>query len=500
MTRHDQIPEGQAALLLRWACRNNFYAFLQAAFPTVCPGVPFQPAQYLEAMCFALQEVSEGRETRLIVSVAPRHLKSICASVLLPAFKLGHDPTAKIMVISYGGELARDLGMTFRRLVQSPFYQKLFPGTVFDRRADRIEDMRTTKGGNRMSISLGGAMTGKGATLIVLDDLMKASDAKSATMRADVKANFDQSIHSRLNDKRTGAFVSVAQRLHVDDITTYLLEKGTFRHMCLDSIAAETQEFPLYGGRRFVRNIGDILNPDRQSRAELELIREEIRDYAFQAQYLQNPRPGESYYLRREQLAIVPKLPPPSEFTRRTQSWDPASNEGPDSDFSAGITFGWHEPSQRWYVLNVERARLQYPELIDRVKTQRAFWRADRVLIENSSLGIPLWQELSRTAARVYRPVTATEGKTERFIAQTDYIIAGKLVFAADQPWFRDLIDELLAFPNDTHDDQVDAVVQWVKWIRRAQGYYLDTVPETGRRIGNYRRDTAKPEDRMQFD
>ncbi len=499
MTKHDPSRAGLVSLSLQHLCQTNLYAFLQAAFPILCPGVTFQPAAYLEAMCHALQEVAEGRETRLIISVAPRHLKSICASVLLPAFVLGRDPAAKVMVVSYGGELARDLALTFRRLVQSPLYRELFPGAVIDPRSDRIEDMRTTKGGGRAAISLGGAMTGKGATLIVLDDLMKAGDAASAAMREDVRTKFDQSIHSRLNDKRTGAIVSVAQRLHVDDITAYLLDKGTFRHMRLDSIAGEAQDWPLYRGRSYQRALGDILNPGREPRDALDQIREEIGDYAFHAQYLQDPRPSDSCYLRRDQLTIVPTLPPLDEFTRRTQSWDPASHDGPRSDYSVGITFGWHEPSQRWFVLHVERVRLAYPELKDRVLALRKHWCADRVLIENSALGVPLCQQLRPTGYRVFFPVKATEGKTERFIAQTDWIISGKLAIPADQPWSQELMSELLAFPNDRHDDQVDALVQWVAWVRRAQGAYLDTNPDTGRRNGKYRPQMVRPEDRMKF-
>lgn len=317
-------PRGPAAL--RALCRNNLYVFLQRAFEVMCPGQTFQPAPYLEAMCFALQGVAEGHETRLMISVAPRHLKSICASVLLPAFVLGRDPRAKVMVISYGGDLARDLAETFRRLVRSDLYKELFPETRFDPRADRIERMGTTEGGSRMSLSLAGPMTGKGASLIILDDLTKAGEVQYATTREDVRTKFDQSIYSRLENKKTGAIVSVAQRLHTDDITAYLLEKDSFRHLVLESIAQRPAAHALYLGRTYSRDVGDILSPAREPKEVLDQIRSEIGEYAFNAQYLQEPRPGQSIFLTLSDLGTVSELPPLECFTRRTQSWDTAAN------------------------------------------------------------------------------------------------------------------------------------------------------------------------------
>ena len=479
----------RASQALRALCRNNLYAFLQRAFEVVCPGQKFQPAPYLEAMCFALQGVAEGHETRLMISVAPRHLKSICASVMLPAFVLGQDPRAKVMVISYGGDLARDLAETFRRLVRSDLYKSLFPQTHFDPKADRIEIMRTTEGGSRMSLSLAGPMTGKGASLIILDDLTKAGEVHYATAREDVRTKFDQSIYSRLDDKKKGAIVSVAQRLHADDITAYLLEKDRFRHLVLESIAQSPAAHPLYDHRTYIREVGDILNPGREPKAVLDQIREEMGDHAFHAQYLQDPRPGQSIFLTLNDLATVSELPPLECFTRRTQSWDTAAKDSPRACFSVGLTFGWHDAERRWYLLDVCRERLDYTSLKDRVLSLARHWRADRVFIENSALGIPLLQELRKSARGTFLPVEATEGKVERFITQTDWLKAGHLVLPTSAPWFREFRSELLNFPNDTYCDQVDALVQWVARMRNKQGAYFDMDPETGVRKGEYRPD-----------
>ena len=468
------------------AMRTNLYLFLVGAFAIFSPGNRLDPAPYLEAICRALQDVLEGRERRLIISVAPRHLKSVCASVLFPAFLLGHDPTRKIVVVSYGGDLAREQAEIFRRLVESDLYRRLFPATRLDPRHNRIDHMKTTRGGGRQAVSLGGSLTGFGADYLILDDLVKAMDVGSATIREQLRTFFDQTAHSRLNDKRTGAIVSVQQRLHADDITAYLLEKETFRHLCLPSIADAPARLPLYANRVYARAIGDILNPAREPKEVLDQIRDEIGSYAFHAQYLQDPRPGNSAFLGLDDLTLVGALPDPGMFVRRIQSWDTAAKDGPRCDYTAGLTFGWHRDEARWYLLDVLRDRLDYTALKDRVQAYRKLWRAEKVLIEDSAMGGTLLQELRKAARGTYVPIQATHSKVERFIPVTDWLKKGRLVIPTDVPWFDVFRRELLAFPHDTKD-QVDALVQFAHWLRRHQGAFLDTDPATGRRIGNYR-------------
>ncbi|MWD26085.1 phage terminase large subunit [Aquicoccus sp. SCR17] len=467
--------------------RHNLYLFLIGAFEVLFPGRPLQKAPYLEAMCHALQEVANGRSPRLMISIAPRHLKSVCGSVLFPAFFLGHFPEKKVMVVSYGGDLAREHGGLFRRLVESPFYKRLFAMRI-DPKHNRIEHMKTTKGGGRQAASLGGSVTGFGADVIIIDDLAKASDMQSEVIREQARTFFDQSLYSRLDNKAEARIVSIQQRLHQDDFAVYLLEKGTFHHLCLPSIAEIRQEIPLYR-RPWIREVGDVLSPDREPRFVLEEIRKEIGNYAFQAQYQQDPAPGESQYLSMDDLHLVDAVPEMRHFVRFAQSWDTAVNDGPRSDYSVGLTFGWHEEEERWYLMDVVRERLKYPELLDRIRATRQRWRADKVLIENSALGAPALQELRRQESRTYSGVKPTDGKVERFVGQTDWIRSGQIVIPTDQPWYDTFRRELLQFPNATHDDQVDALTQFAALMRRRQGSYLDTDPVTGRRRGERRRE-----------
>ncbi len=201
------------------------------------------------------------------------------------------------MVVSYGGELAREHAVLFRRLIESPFFRRLFPDTRIDPRNARVDHMKTTKGGGRHAVSIGGSVTGFGAEVIVIDDLAKAADVKSEVIREQARVFFDESLFSRIDNKWDARIVSIQQRLHEDDFAAYLLEKGTFHHLCLPSIADTRQEHKLFGQRRWVREIGDVLSPDREPREVLDHIKAEIGSYAFQAQYQQDPSPGSSEFL-----------------------------------------------------------------------------------------------------------------------------------------------------------------------------------------------------------
>jgi len=493
-------PRTDPALTIDALMRENMYLFLVQAFRELFPGETLAREDYVQAMCYALQRVATGDCRRLMISIAPRHLKSVCGSVILPAFLLGRDPTQKIVVVSYGKDLARELAEQFRKLVESPFYRRLFPNMRIDPRHNRHEHVKTTAGGGRKCVSHGGGITGFGVNLIVIDDLGKPSEMRHATYRQELRDYFDQTLFSRLNDKRFDRIVSIQQRLHPDDFSAYLLEKQMFEHLCLPSIAEVPQEIPLYNNRVFRRRPGDLLNPQREPQEVLDEIKATIGKFAFQAQYQQNPADGESEFLSMQDLHLVDTLPDLKVFVRRVQSWDTAAKDGPKCDFSVGMTFGWHALEERWYLLDIYRKRVDYTELKASVRRLRKQWYADKVLIEASARGYPLLEEFRRETARVYQAVNVVACKEDRFIPHTDWIKSGKLVIPIDKPWFDDFRRELLAFPDAGHDDQVDALTQFAEYMRRSQGPYLDTDPATGRRMGNYRPERPRREDRMRFE
>src|SRR5215207_9086088 len=136
------------------------------------------PAPHLEALAYHLGEVAAGRCQRLLITVPPRSLKWLFASIALPAFVLGHDPTRKLICVSYAGELAVAHANSFRAIVNTRWYQDLFPGMRVDPRKDTETEVRTTSGGFRLTTTVGGSLTGRGGSIIIIDDPIKASDAQ----------------------------------------------------------------------------------------------------------------------------------------------------------------------------------------------------------------------------------------------------------------------------------------------------------------------------------
>ena len=151
--------------------RTDPYCFLQAAFPIVSPGPPLAKNWHLEAMAHVLEQVRQGVIKRLIITVPPRSVKSIMASVAFPAFVLGHDPTRRIVCVSYAESLAKKHADDCRLLMTSGFYRALFPGTRL--RKETQHELATTRGGMRLTTSVGGTLTGRGGNIIILDDPIK---------------------------------------------------------------------------------------------------------------------------------------------------------------------------------------------------------------------------------------------------------------------------------------------------------------------------------------
>jgi hypothetical protein len=157
--------------------RRDFCSFVQGVFPIVSAGDQFLLNWHIEAMAEAVAKVLRGETRRLIITVPPRNLKSICASVALPAFALGHDPTARIICVSYSDNLARKHANDSRALMRSPWYRRLFPGTRIGK--DTELEIETTARGFRLATSVGGTLTGRGGNLIIIDDPMKPQDSES---------------------------------------------------------------------------------------------------------------------------------------------------------------------------------------------------------------------------------------------------------------------------------------------------------------------------------
>ncbi|MCB2077406.1 MAG: phage terminase large subunit [Novosphingobium sp.] len=454
-------------------CRRDFQAFVERVFHTLDPGTELERAPYVEVLCDYLAQVARGEIRRLLVTIPPRHLKTVAGSIALPAWVLGQDPARRIMSLSYGQDLSLKYAAQFRTIMQSRWYAHVFPHTAASIVRDTATEMKTRQNGSRLATSLGGTITGLGADMIIIDDLMKAEDARSPIERTRVQDFFGNTLLSRLNDKRTGAIIAIQQRLHEDDLAGHLLQLGGFVHLNLPAIAEEVQVYPLSNGRVFRREVGDVLKPGTEPRSVLDEQRAAMGGAVFEAQYQQNPTSYDSALLEWHRIQTYEEAPPRTRLQAVVQSWDTAMADSPRANFSVGTTWGYHNGS--WLLLDLVRVRMQYPDLLAKVRFERNRWRADTILVEKAATGIPLLDDLSRDfrgngpaehharyCARI--GITPGIGKEERLSAQVERLYSGHARFPAQANWLPDLKRELLAFPSGTYDDQVDSVSQFLGW------------------------------------
>jgi predicted phage terminase large subunit-like protein len=424
-------------------------------------------------MAWHLAEVMRGNIKRLLITLPPRNLKSLSASVAFPAWVLGKDPSKRIICVSYGSDLATDLSNKHRQVINSGWYKDLFPAMRIDPKKNTQTEVRTTKGGYRLATTVDGALTGRGGSIIIVDDPLKASDATSEASRLRVKTWYDQTLLTRLDNKKEDAIILVMQRLHEDDLAGHVLGQDDWVHLCLPAICDEPMSVRVGPNEYHTRREGDVLDPDREPIEVLERFRRSMGSAAFSAQYQQQPIPVEGNLVRWRWFSSYDTPPKKSYQYKLVQSWDTASKSHELADYSACITamVGKNDI----YLLNVYRGRLEYPELKKKILELRKSWGAETVLIEDKGSGMGLLQDLRRDGLLAI-PIKPEGDKIVRMSTCSAKIEAGHVYLPNGAGWLHDFKPELLAFPNGKHDDQVDALSQLINWDRTRSRYTLDNV------------------------
>lgn len=489
-------PATDIASAVNELCRTDFQAFVERVFATLDPAATLERSFYLEVLSDRLAAVERGELRRLLITIPPRHLKSIATSIALPAWVLGRDPTQRIITVSYARELTQEHSRNFQKVMRSGWYAHVFPETATSVERDSIVEYRTRQNGFRRGASLGGTLTGFGADMIIIDDLMKAADARSQLERERVRHFYGNTLISRLNDKSQGSIIAVQQRLHEDDLAAHLKEIG-FEHLNLPAIAEERQVFRLSNDRVHVRERGDLLKPRTEPRPVLDEIRHGMGGSDFMAQYQQNPTPPESALIEWNRIQTYGEPPPRERLLHVAQSWDTALSDGPKSDYSVGTTWGYCDGS--WLLVDVVRVRLLYADLLARVRRERERWRADTIIVESAGMGIALLNDLARDSRCLgdpehhaptceRHPYTPKMGKEERLAVGVDRLYSGTVRFPETAPWLPQLKREMLGFPNLTHDDQVDSVTQFLHWAVERRGRVAADRKRDARPTGRPRR------------
>ena len=296
--------------------RADFWVFIELTFPVLHPGQQLVFAEYLEVMATLLMRAAEGQRRRLIFNLPPRFMKSMLVSVLYVAWRLGRDPTAKFICISYGDDLAHDLSATTRKLMLSRPYARIFPKTVLEKKA--VDHITTTQGGRRYATAVGSDITGFGADEIIIDDPMQPDEAASELAKQKVRSWVQSSVLTRFNDPAKGILMLVMHRLAPDDLSATLEATGPYFTLKLPLIAEKRDHFyDRHGRTLMLRQPGEVLNPSRMSPADVEALKASLAPHVFAAQYQQRPTAGGSGMLsierfRRDRREAAPvRIPDP---------------------------------------------------------------------------------------------------------------------------------------------------------------------------------------------
>ena len=464
----------------RELCQTKFIKFVEKVWPSFISG------RHHKRMAEAFERVADGRCKRLIINMPPRHTKSEFASYLLPAWFLGRFPGKKVIQTSHTAELAVGFGRKVRNLVDTETYHEIFPDLALSADSKAAGRWNTSRGGDYFAIGVGGAVTGKGADILIIDDPHSEQEAAMAAVNPDVYDKVYEWYTSgpRQRLQPGGAIVIVMTRWAQRDLTGQVMKAAAQR----GGEEWEVIEFPA------ILPSGNPLWPEFWSLDELAVLKEELPNAKWQAQYQQNPVGNESAIVKRDWWQWWEEDDPPQcEFI--LQSWDTAFEKTQRADYSAGTTWGvFMNPKDgnrpNIILLNTYKKRVEFPDLKRDVMREYEQYEPDTVIIEKKASGAPLIYELRAMGIPVqeYTP-SKGQDKIARLNSVSDIIASGK-VWVPKTRWAEELVDEIAAFPSGEHDDLVDATTLALMRFR-AGGFLLlpDDEPEDIKWFKGYRRE-----------
>jgi predicted phage terminase large subunit-like protein len=469
-------PEKQQALMdlvgelnnakQREAAANDFMGFVNNVWDGFIGG------RHHQIMADAFDRIVSGELKRLIICMPPRHSKSEFASIHLPAYYLGHHPDRKIIQASHTGELAVGFGRKARDLINSDRYREIFPNTSLKADTKAAGRWNTTQGGNYFAVGVGGAVTGKGGDLVIIDDAHSEQDGQSGDAKVFDRAYEWYTSGPRQRLQPGGAIVIVMTRWHVRDLTGRILS-ASLQQDGMDEW--ELIEFPAIfdSGQENERPLWPEFWPLEQ----LISLRNELPNNKWQAQYQQQPTSEEGALIKREWWKIWERSRPP-ECDFIIQSWDTAFTKDERNDLSACTLWGVFEqpdleglPQTNIILLHAMQARLEFPELKAKALQMYQQEKPDICIIEAKASGLPLIYEMRAKGVPVQQ-FTPSRGndKTVRVNAVTDLFASG-IVWRPNTRWAEEVSDQCAAFPDGDHDDLVDSTTQAL--LRFRQGGFL---------------------------
>ena len=442
------------------ACQNHFLPFVKAMWPEFITG------KHHKIISQKLERVANGELKRLIINMPPRHTKSEFASFLFPAWMMGRNPRMKIIQATHTTELAVNFGRKTKNLIDSDDYKEVFPNVKLAADSKASGRWDTSNGGMYYAVGVGSNLAGRGGDLVIIDDPHSEQTAMSVNGFDDAWEWYTGGPRQRLQPG--GSIVLVQTRWSEKDMTGQLV-----RSMAKDPLADQWEIVELPA----LFEDDKPCWPEYWSYDDLSAVRASIPPSKWNAQYQQNPTGEENAIIRREwwkkwERKVVPNL----QYV--IQSYDTAFSKRETSDFSAITTWGVFYPEESGtpglILLDSQKGRWDFPELKEVALDQYKYWDPDTVIVEAKASGMPLTHELRNMGIPVVN-FTPSKGndKVTRVHSVSPLFEAG-MVWAPDEAFADELIEEVAAFPNGEYDDLVDSMTQAL--MRYRQGNFV-TLP-----------------------
>jgi len=427
-------------------CHNSFLFYVEQMWPDFICG------RHHEIFAQKLEDVANGKINRLIVNMPPRHTKSEFCSTYFPAWIMGKQPNRKIMQTTHTGELAVRFGRKVRNMMDSVEYKRIFDSVELQADSKSAGRWETNKGGEYFAAGVGGAITGRGADLLIIDDPHSEQDALSPSALESCWEWYTSGPRQRLQPG--GAIIVVMTRWSTIDLTAKLLDAQ--KEEAADQW--EVVEFPA-----IFPDTNDSLWPEFWDITELEKVKASLPVQKWNAQWMQNPTSEEGSIIKREWWNIweYDEMPPVSYII---QSYDTAFSKKENADYSAISTWGVFRPTPDspdcLILLDAQKGRWDFPELKRIAFNEYKYWEPDMTLIEAKASGTPLTHELRRLGIPVvnYSPTRGHDKSTRMHSVAP--IFESKLVYAPQRKFAEEMIEECASFPFGKNDDLCDTMTQ----------------------------------------
>jgi predicted phage terminase large subunit-like protein len=458
------LEEAHKVLGIRDRAQDDFMTFVKHVYEGFIEG------SHHKQVAKKFEKLSTNRGSRIIVNMPPRHTKSEFASYLLPAWLIGKNPKLKIIQTTHTAELAVRFGRKVRNLMELDIYKQIFPDVDLKADSKAAGRWETGQGGEYYAAGVGGAITGRGADLLIIDDPHSEQDALSDSALDNAYEWYTSGPRQRLQPG--GSIVVVMTRWSLKDLTGKLIKAQTSDVM---SDQWDIVEFPA------ILPSGNLLWPEFWDKDELLRVKASLSLSKWNAQWQQNPVAEEGAIIKKEwwNKWEEKKIPPVSYIM---QSYDTAFSKKETADYSAITTWGVFQPKEggpdNIILMDAKRGRWDFPELKETALEEYNYWEPDMILIEAKATGTPLTDELRRVGIPVvnYTPSRGNDKHTRMHMVAP--MFESGRVWAPDKRFSEDVIDECAAFPHGDHDDFCDSMTMALIRYRKGGFVSLDTDEE----------------------